>query len=144
MAEQRDWFSEIQVLSELMTRFYLDAPIGERVNARLRERLNAGAYGDTTDERAFAEAVSEDTTAVSGDLHLRLRYSVAALPEGEDLVVPESGRHPEEAAAAGHGIAKVERLPGNVGLIDIRQFFPLSTSRHAAMAAMHLIADTTP
>jgi len=59
MAEQRDWFSEIQVLSELMTRFYLDAPIGERVNARLRERLNAGAYGDTTDERAFAEAVTK-------------------------------------------------------------------------------------
>ena len=37
------------------------------MNARLRERLDARTYGDTTDERAFAEAVSEDTTAVSGD-----------------------------------------------------------------------------
>jgi hypothetical protein len=142
MAKQRDWFSEIQVLSELMSRFYLDAQIGERVNARLRERLNAGAYSDTTDERTFAELVSEDTTAVSGDPHLRLRYSVAVIPESEDLVIPESGRDPEEAAAAGHGFAKVERLPGNVGLIDIRRFFPLSMSRHAAVAAMHLIADS--
>jgi hypothetical protein len=42
----------------------------------------------------------------------------------------------------GHGFAPVERLLGNIGLIDIRRFWPLSMSRHAAIAAMHLIADT--
>lgn len=129
-------------MCDYMQRFYLDSRIAEEVNARLREGLRLGAYRDASDEPAFAETVSQDTIAVSGDRHLRLRHSVAALPEREDPMVAESGRYPQEAAAEGHGFGKVERLAGNVGLVDIRRFFPLSMSRHAAVAAMHLIADS--
>jgi Peptidase family S41 len=141
MALQRDWSGEIQTMCDYMERFYLDPRIAEAVNARLRGRLISGAYRHASDELTFAEVVTRDTIAVSGDQHLRLRHSIAALPERSDPVVPESGRTSEEASAEGHGFATVARLAGNVGLVDIRRFFPLSTSRHAAVAAMHLVSD---
>jgi Peptidase family S41/N-terminal domain of Peptidase_S41 in eukaryotic IRBP len=142
VAVHRDWFGEIQAMCDYVQRFYFDPRIAEEVNARLRERLTSGAYNGVSDALAFAEVVSQDTIAVSGDQHLRLRHSVASLPERADPVVPESGRTPEEAGSEGHGFASVGRLAGNVGLVDIRRFFPLSMSRHAAAAAMHVIADT--
>jgi C-terminal processing protease CtpA/Prc len=125
-----------------MTRFYLRHDVAEMVNARLRERLHDGAYSQAHDEQTFADAVTEDIVSISGDVHLRLRYSVTRLRQLDDLIVPESGRDFREAALTGHGFATVEHLPGNVGLLDIRRFFPLSMSGHAAIAAMHLVADT--
>ena len=140
MEVQRNWGPEVDALCDLLRRIYLDALVAERVAARLRERLGEGAYAPIAEERAFAVAITEDTVGVSGDRHLQLRYSVTPLPDAP--VVAESGRHRGEAAAAGHGFARVERLAGNVGLVDIHRFFPLSMSRHAAIGAMHLVADT--
>ncbi len=107
---------------------------------KLRDRLAAGAYRHVTSEPGFADAVSADAVAASGDQHLRLRHSVTPLRLATGAVVPESGRQPEEARLAGHGFAKVERLAGNIALLDIRRFFPPSMSRAAAVGAMHLVA----
>jgi hypothetical protein len=124
-----------------MEKYYLDDDVAGRVNAVLRDRLAGGAYSGIADDRVFAQAVTEDTVAASGDVHLCLRYSTAVLPERDDPVIPESGRDLTEAKVAGHGFTNVERLPGNIGLIDVRRFWPLSMSRHAAIGAMHLVAD---
>lgn len=136
-----DRTSEVEVLIDLVDTHYLFPEVTARVTQRLRERLAAGAY-DIADDGSFAAAVTEDTIVASGDLHLRLRHSVAELTMEIGAVVPESGRHPAEARLDAHGIARVERLPGNVGYVDIRRFYPTTMSQAAAVAAMHLVADT--
>ena len=138
----RDWTPEIDAIVDLLREYYLDGEVADLVAEVLLHRQREGDYRIHTDEASFAAAVTADTVSTSGDLHLRLRYSVAELPERPDPVVPESGRHPAEARLDGHGIAKVERLPGNVGLVDIRRFYPTSMSRSVAVAAMHIIAET--
>lgn len=130
------------MLAEQLGSYYIDADVAERVTTVLRQRLAVGGYEAITDDEAFAEAVTADTVAASRDQHLRLRYSVAALPLLDTPVVPDSGRHPDEAALAGHGLARVARLPGNVGIVDIRRFFPARSSGHAVVAAMQLVAAT--
>ena len=142
MGDERDWSSEVDALVELLTEHYLFPDVAERTGELLHRRLAEGGYRDVADDESFAAAVTEDTVAASGDLHLRLRYSVAALGELADLVVPNSGRDPTEAASVGHGFAKVERLPGNVGLIDVRRFLPVSMSGPQGTAAMNLVAAT--
>lgn len=139
---RRDWASEVEALVDLLETYYLVPDIAARVGRRLRERLAAGAYAGLDDDRSFAQAVTDDAIAVSGDLHLRLRYSVAELAIATGTVVPDSGRRPTEARLNGHGFVRVERLPGNIGHLDIRRFYPASMSRPAAVAAMHLVADT--
>lgn len=137
----RDWSPVVEILCAQLASSYVDPDVAGRVAARLRRRLAEGAYARVDDDEGFAAAVTRDTVEESGDQHLRLRHSVAPLPLLDTPVVPDSGRLPIEAALAGHGFARVERLPGNVGLVDIRRFFPARGSGHAAVAAMQLVAD---
>jgi hypothetical protein len=139
---ERDWSPEIEVLVDYLNRYYLFPDVAERVGEFLQKNLADGVYRSITTEEAFAQAVTEQTVPASGDQHLQLRYSIAELPERDDDIVPESGRHPLEAELGGHGFHKVERLPGNVGLLDFRRFFPTSMSGKVAIGAMHLIAGT--
>ncbi len=85
--------------------------------------------------------MTADTVGASGDLHLRLRYRAQPIPEAEDPVVPESGRTVEQAEAEQHGIARAEIVEGDVGVVDIRRFFPLSMSRTAVTRALHTVAS---
>lgn len=142
MTSLPDWSPYVDVLIRYLRDYYVDADVAERVVVRLRRRHADGAYGQSNDDQAFADAVTQDTVAASADAHLQLRYSVAQLPERDTLIVPESGRHPEEAASAGHGFVRTERLPGNIGLVEIGQFYPARISGNVAAAAMTLIADT--
>ncbi len=135
-----DWSAVIERLAALLDEHYLDRDVAAIVTAMLRKRHAAGAYADAADEAALAAAVSADTVATSGDLHLQLRHSVVPLPG--DAVVPESGRHPEEVRLAGFGVRRVEVLAGNVGLVELERQFPLSMARDAVAAALRLVAGT--
>ena len=142
MSDRRDWSGIVGILVGQLEAYYVDRGVAERVAGVLRRRLVEGAYSPARTDEDFAAAVTEDTVAASGDVHLRLRHSLAPLPVLDTPVVPESGRHPDDAALAGHGFARVERLAGNVGIVEIRQFWPARQSGHAAAAAMTLVADT--
>lgn len=142
MDGERDWSGMVDVLVDQLRTYYIDQAVAERVAGVLRQQLSVGAYVHLVSDESFAEAITHDTISTSADLHLQLRYSPAELAVLDSPIVPESGRHLEEAALAGHGFAKAERLPGNVGLVEIRQFYPARISGHIAAAAMTLVADT--
>jgi C-terminal processing protease CtpA/Prc len=138
----RDWSAVVDILIAQLDKYYVDQDVARRVGQMLRQRIADGGYADLPDEPSFAAAVTEDTVAASTDVHLRLWYSLAPLPVLDSPIVPESGRDAEEAALGGHGFTRVERLPGNVGLVEIARFLPARISGHAAVAAMNLVADT--
>ena len=83
-----DWSSGTATICELMTGFYLDPRIAERINEHLHRCLEEGAYRDVEDASSLAGANTDDPVAISGDLHLPLRYSIASLPKRDDPVVP--------------------------------------------------------
>lgn len=140
MAEQ-ERSAVLGVLVEQLRAYYVDAAVAERVVDVLRQRLAEGAYAGL-DDAAFADAVTVDTVAVSTDAHLRLRHSREPLPVLDTPVVPESGHDEAEVALDGYGFGRVERLPGNVGLVEVLRFYPARMAGHAAAAAMTLVADT--
>ena len=80
------------------------------------------------------------SSRVNGDKHLRLLHSPAELPERGD----EAAELAALADWAGHtagGIARAERLDGNVGYLDLQPLlFPPSIAGEAVAAAMTLIA----
>jgi C-terminal processing protease CtpA/Prc len=93
------------------------------------------------EDEAFATAVTDDLQSVNRDKHLRLLHSVEEVPERQEPIVRDETRHRQDAELAGHGFAKVERLAGNIGLMNIRRLFDVSVSGAAAVAAMNLVAD---
>lgn len=126
----------VTTLADQVRDHYVCPEVGARVAALLRERLAAGAYRDLPDTE-LAAVVTSDMQALHGDPHLRLLYSPAVLPEQAG----EVRRLPGEAALAGHGIARVELLAGNVGLLDLRRLYRPDESGAAVVAALNVVAD---
>jgi C-terminal processing protease CtpA/Prc len=110
------------------------------VAAAVEARLNAGEY-DSLDEETLGVRVTEQFFAISGDKHLRLRRRP---DEVGDAMTPE-----EELAAwneaqrlSNYRIARVERLDGNVGYLDVRGVTSPDISWQAIAAAMELVSHT--
>ena len=106
----------------------------------IRRRRAAGEY-DGLDEETLAARLTADLAEVCADKHLRVRTREAALHDART-------RHELEAAYreglrhANYGIARVERLDGNVGYLDLRQIAEASVGGRAIAAAMELIVHT--
>jgi C-terminal processing protease CtpA/Prc len=91
----------------------------------------------------LARVVTADMQAVNRDRHLFLEFSAQEVPVRADGLVDSASLRAEQAVLAGHGFARIERLAGNVGLIDIRKFYDpgVAGAGAAAVAAMSLVAS---
>jgi Periplasmic protease len=125
---------------------YVFPETAKKMEADLRERQKQGAYDAVTDNKAFADALTEHLRAVSKDKHLSVFYSPKPLPE--DL-----GREPEgsppaavreqqrrDMARTNFGFERVERLPGNVGYLDLRGFYAPDAAGETCAAAMTFLS----
>lgn len=112
------------------------ADLPKRLDAQ-RARLDAA-----TDAPAFAQALGQLLAELTQDKHVRVAYSPQPLPA--DLA-PTAGSLEQERQVyryLNQGVVKVERLPGNLGYLDLRAF---PSREHAApklLAAMQVLADT--
>ncbi|MFF4422961.1 S41 family peptidase [Streptomyces sp. NPDC001549] len=112
------------------------------IEAAIRGRLAAGAY-EGLDGPALCEAVTADLQEVCPDKHLRLLWTDE--PQSLDPVDEDGG----EAAflallrAENQGIQRVERLEGNIGLIEIRWIASATEGASAIGAAMQLVAHSS-
>lgn len=125
-----------------MRRHYVFPEKVPAVEARLRKDLQAGAF--KAEGEALAEQLTRALQDVTKDRHIRLYHSPDALPE-------DSGSEPSaEALAAQHhderlhnyGVEKVERLPFNIGLIQLSGFGSMPAATGSFAAAMNLVAHT--
>lgn len=112
------------------------------IEAAIRGRLAAGAYGGL-DGQALCGAVTADLQEACPDRHLRLLWTDE--PQSLDPVDEDGG----EAAflallrAENQGIQRVERLAGNIGLIEIRRIASATEGAAAIGAAMQLVAHSS-
>jgi C-terminal processing protease CtpA/Prc len=138
-----DWSAEIGALVGQVRERYLHPDVAEQIGEVLAGRLADGAYRDLADERAFAAAVTGDMQSVNGDLHLFVRYAEREIPGSPGDAVDEGPLRADQALRTGHGFTKVERLDGNVALLDIRKFYDpaVGGAGEAAVAAMTMVAS---
>ncbi|AGL17666.1 S41 family peptidase [Actinoplanes sp. N902-109] len=106
----------------------------------LAERVRAGDYGGL-DEAALCERLTGVFHDVTADKHLRLRVRG---PEMHDALTEEQiiAAYRERLKTVAYGIAKVERLEGNVGLLELREIPEAGMGGHAIAAAMAQLAHT--
>lgn len=131
---------------------YVFPEVAEQIGAELRTQLAAGTYASATTAQTFCKAVTQTLRAVGHDKHLDVRYSATAhLPAndgsgGADTAAEVAAwreTYREEARLQNYGFARVERLPGNIGYLDLRGFEDLAVGGEAAVAAMNLLAHTS-
>jgi len=126
--------------ASLLETRYVDAELGKRLARQLRRA--SPQWSQISDPTAFADAVTRWLRGTSGDGHLGLSYSVEEIAESggeESFSAGEMERW--YGAHLNHGVEKIERLEGNIMLLDLRVFPPVSMGGDVFASAMNVVAQ---
>jgi C-terminal processing protease CtpA/Prc len=119
--------------------------VAERVGSAIARKNAEGGYASAAGAQAFSEALAQDLRDFSGDKHFGARLDERFREPSGDAGPPnraEMDEAREETARGGFGIQKVERLPGNIGYIELRGFGYTEFVGPAYTAALSLMAGT--
>lgn len=135
----------IQSLLEKLRANYIFPDVAEQICAGLEKHLKDGDYDDMDEGDLFALALTMHMQEVNHDEHLWVRWHEEPLPEDDgQLRLNEEWQDEQKrkASAENFGFGKVERLTGNVGLLEIHNFHRAEWGGETAHAAMNSLADT--
>jgi C-terminal processing protease CtpA/Prc len=125
---------------ELLCGKYIFPDKAREAAEAVRQRRAAGDY-DQLDEDALGKRLTAELFEVCHDTHLRVRTREKEASEA--LTRPElEAVWREQLRLTNYGIARVERLDGNVGLLDLRTVTAAGTGGRAIAAAMELVSQT--
>ncbi|WP_374355774.1 S41 family peptidase [Chitinimonas sp.] len=124
---------------------YVFPDVAERVATGLADKAGKGGYALASTVHAFAELLTRDLQELGADKHFRVMfdpdYQVQA--EGDAPPTPQQeAEEREEVRKMAFGLARVERLPGNVGYLDLRGFERTEFVAQAYTAAMSILSGT--
>lgn len=135
-------------IAVLLEERYVFPELGARLADSLRVDQRRQVFSDVVDPHVLAQALSERIRSLSGDGHLWLMVQEEPEPTGrpeaetepEAEAEPQAGPSPHQARA-NFGFPRAKILPGNVGYLDVRQFFPPELSGPTAAAAMAYLGN---
>ena len=131
------------VVRELNQR-YVFPDVAREVEAALSRPAELAAFAGLDDGKAFADKLTARLQELTRDKHIRVRFSAQPVPE-RVAGAPSAGeieRMKAEQRSRNFGVERVERLPGNIGLVELRGFASAEWAGEALAAAMTLVAHT--
>ena len=124
---------------------YVLPEIAAKAAAALREQQQRGAYDGITSANKLSQVLTSELQAAAKDRHLSVLYSDAIIHEKK----PNGQVAPEERARRlavlreeNFGIEKIERLPFNIGYLELTRFAPARDAADTMSAAMTVLAHT--
>lgn len=136
----------IERLCALLYEHYVFPDRVPQVETSLRENVSDGMYDDIDTADVFCEMLTEHIHALIADRHLYLSYHSQPRPLHEMRDLADDSEEQEqlsrEARLHNFGFAKIERLSGNIGYLDLRVFYPPDIAGDAVVAAMSLLSQT--
>lgn len=135
----------LETLGKELKAKYVFPEIAERVAVALGAKAKSGGYDGATTAASFAEALSKDLRELGKDGHFRVRFDPRFKAETDEDKPPtkeELAQGRREMASMGFGIERLERLPGNVGYVELRGFGPMEFVGAAYTKALSLLAGS--
>ncbi|HMS65717.1 MAG TPA: S41 family peptidase [Ignavibacteria bacterium] len=120
--------SAVNSISKLMFDNYIFPAVSVEMGEYLNSRLKNGEYNGFSDPQLFADEITNDLQFISKDKHIRVQYNpeqikkMNSLPKEDENIV--SQEFIQMLKNENFGFKKVERLGGNIGYIDFRNFGP--------------------
>lgn len=122
---------------------YIFPDIAKEIENYFEQKLLEKAYEEITCPEAFCQQITSDLQQISNDKHLRLRYTKLERSVHKRLSEKEQmEEHLRQAKVNNFGFHKVERLPGNIGYIDLRVFYDPMFAGEFAVNVMNLVNNT--
>jgi C-terminal processing protease CtpA/Prc len=133
----------IEQVTAAMNERYVFPEVAQQVAAALKDpaRLAALQLDDAT---AFAKAMTDLLQGLTKDKHLRVMHSASPVPEsrGDRPAAADIERAKADARRTNFGVERVERLPGNIGYLELRSFTSAEWAGPALAAAMTLLGHS--
>lgn len=130
----------IHAAAELIEARYVDAQKAQKIAKALRE--SNARWQEPRQPETFAKDATSFFRTVSNDGHLGLSYSTEVIPEEQgEAVFSASEMERWYGSQINHGIERIERLPDNIMLLDLRVFPPPSMAGDVFSAAMTVVAQ---
>ncbi|MBZ5708845.1 S41 family peptidase [Nannocystis pusilla] len=142
-AAERD--QAIEAIARELTEKYVFPKKATEVARALRARKKRGEYNGITTGHALATALTAHINEVLFDAHFHVRFSKETLPPQRQPGPPSAedlARYEAFANQVNGGFERVERLPGNLGYVEVRSFEFPGRGFTAASAAMDFVAET--
>lgn len=137
----------VKKISNLLDENYIFPDLAKKMGELIKQNLAAGSYDSIDDPMKFAETLTADLQSVSKDKHIRVRFS----PEDAKRLIEQekNGRDPDDEKhwnemlkKENYGFKKVERLPGNIGYVDFRNFASPDYSKETVASVMKFLENT--
>ncbi len=135
----------IDAMIKEMHQNYVFPEQAKKVEAAIRQHQKKGAYDSITSAEKLSNTLTEHVFAQTKDKHLRLFYNARQMPEQPKDKKPSAEEHAQMVAgmqSQNFGVERVERLPFNIGYLDLRAFAPAKDAAETLAAAMTLLAHT--
>lgn len=124
--------------ADLIERRYVDPAQGRAIAKVLRSKR----WSTPVEPGRFAETLTTMLRTTSKDGHFTVQYSATPIPaEGGEESFSAEAMERIYGAHRNHGVEKVERLDGNIMLLDLRVFPPPAMAGDVIAAAMTLVAQ---
>jgi len=119
--------------AEAMRTQYAFPDVGAKAAAKIEGELSAGRYDTLTTSGDFAQRLTDDLFSVAHDKHLRVMATDAQRPP------MKAGPAPPHAEG---GVVRADRLPGDIGYLEVVSFPPPVLFKPPVDKAMTALAGT--
>ena len=140
-----DRAATVQTLTAKLNANYIAPAVAKRVGSAIAKKNAEGGYASVASAQAFSEALAKDLREFSGDLHFGAKINESFRESSSAAAMPtrtQWDEYRDQVARGGYGFEKIERLPGNVGYIELRNFGSAPIVGPAYTSAISLLAGT--
>lgn len=125
-----------------LTKYYVSSDVAALMKKNIEERNKKGIYAKINKGSVLSDTLTQHLREISNDEHLGFIFHADAIPLEQDHqpTPEESEKYKRFESSQNYGFEKLERLPGNIGYMELNSF----TIRGAetAIAAMNFLANT--
>ena len=136
----------VDSLARSVEQFYVFPDLAKKIGKTLRERSKKGRYDGITSAKAFNDTLSAHLRELAHDHHLRTHYRFDPFPVVDSHQTAPTPEEREKALAdsrrVNFGFQRVERLPGNVGYVELTEFDGTAEGGAVAQSAMQFLQYT--
>ncbi len=138
----------IDTVSATLNEYYIFGDVAKEMEDHLRMELKKGTYDTITSLSALMQTFHSELREICHDRHFGMReFSDEQLAEmsAEPSADEKKKRGVRQLAGLRYenfGLYKLERLPGNIGYLDLRGFVDASYGGETAIAAMKFLSHS--
>lgn len=134
----------VQLITSKLTQEYVFPEKAKEIALKLNQLQSSGHFNKFISSSEFSSELTKQLQTLSQDKHIQVEFNPEPLPlkQTEEMI---KSREAEELAmwrAHNFGFEKIERLPFNIGYLQLTAFGPTKEVGPLLASAMNLLANT--